>query len=101
MMTEEIRLDGGIREPRVAAAEKLPLVMVLSDVRLLREGMVTMLARTGKVEFVGIDAAPARLPREPLSGEEQVIPDVVLLDVGSLSSPANEDHRLRRLWRRA
>jgi two-component system nitrate/nitrite response regulator NarL len=87
MMREEIRVEGGINEPRVAVMEKFPLVMVLSDVRLLREGMVAMLARTGKVEIIGIDDGPARFSGESLSGEAQVTPDVVLLDVGSLNSP--------------
>lgn len=82
MMREELRLQVGTRETRVAVAEKLPLVMVASDVRLLREGMVAMLARTGKVEIIGIDGGPTRL-----SGDSPVVPDVVLLDVGSLSSP--------------
>lgn len=81
MMREEIRLEGGIHEARVAVVKKLPLVMVVSDVRLLREGMVAMLARTGKAEVIGDDGRPDRL-----RGESPVIPDVVLLDVGSLES---------------
>ena len=100
-MREEICLEVGISGPRVTVVEKLPRVIVVSDVRLFREGMVAMLARTGRVEVIGIDGEFDRA-----SSGSQLVPDVVLIDVGSLNSPGaasvlgsatrSEDHRL---WR--
>lgn len=80
-MREEIRLEGGIHEAHVVVVAKLPRVMVASDARLLREGMVAMLARTGKVEIVGDDGGPDPIAPNPIA-------DVVLLDVGSLNALA-------------
>jgi len=79
---EEICLEVGIRGAHVTVVEKLPRVIVVSDVRLFREGMVAMLARTGRVEVIGIDGESDRA-----SSGSQLVPDVVLIDVGSLNSP--------------
>ena len=79
---QEIRLEVGISEARVMVVEKLPRVMVVSDVRLFREGMVAMLARTGRVEIIGIDGEPDRA-----SSGSHLVPDVVLIDIGSLPPP--------------
>ena len=81
-MGEEIRLEVAIREVCVTVVEKLPRVMVVSDVRLFREGMVAMLARTGRVEIIGIDGEPDRA-----SSGSHLVPDVVLIDIGSLPPP--------------
>ena len=85
-MDEKISLEVGIREARVTVVEKLPRVMVVSDVRLLREGMVAMLARTSKLEVIGLDGGPNGGLDRPSNGSHS-IPDVVLLDIGSLHSP--------------
>jgi two-component system nitrate/nitrite response regulator NarL len=81
-VAEEIRIGVGIREAGVMVVKKLSRVMVVSDVRLFRDGMVAMLARTGRVEIIAIDGEPDRASSEP-----HLAPDVVLIDVGSLNSP--------------
>jgi two-component system nitrate/nitrite response regulator NarL len=76
-MGQEVRLEGGIHAACVTLPEQLPRVMVVSDVRLVREGMVAMLAHTDRVEIIRIDGDLAQASS----------PDIVLLDVGSLNSP--------------
>ncbi|MGE0579000.1 MAG: LuxR C-terminal-related transcriptional regulator [Reyranella sp.] len=57
-----------------------PQVLIVSGMRLYREATAAMLAATGRVEIVGMEGGT-----EPSSG---TAPDVVLLDIDCLSSPA-------------
>jgi two-component system, NarL family, nitrate/nitrite response regulator NarL len=60
---------------------KLPRVLIVSSVRLYREGLAVILAATGRVELVGV-VAEADLP----TYLSNLSPDVVLLDMELVNS---------------
>lgn len=60
-------------------------VLVVSDIRLYREGLAQMLARDGRLEVVGT----ASSPDDGLRVSEASEPDVVLLDMGMQEGVAN------------
>jgi two-component system, NarL family, nitrate/nitrite response regulator NarL len=60
---------------------KLPRVLIVSGVRIYREGLAAMLAATGRVELVGV-VAEADLP--PYLSN--LSPNIVLLDMGLVNA---------------
>jgi DNA-binding NarL/FixJ family response regulator len=66
------------RDTAVSRAEAWPRVLIISDVRLYREGLALSLARGGALEVVGATSSA-----DAIESTETLCPDAVLLD-GSL-----------------
>jgi two-component system, NarL family, nitrate/nitrite response regulator NarL len=73
-------IDGPEAEAE-GGARRLPRVLIVSDVRLYREGLASVLAAMGRVEIVGTVAE-----HELASCAEDFAPDVMLLDFWLLGS---------------